>query len=63
MIKLRKKATVARRVRRQHTGAFKAQVPCTSRLVLAVLLDLIPQHSVWACHSPLATGELSYVSH
>ena len=26
MVKLRKKATVARRVRRQHTGAFKAQV-------------------------------------
>ena len=26
MVKLRKKAGVARRVRRQHTGAFKAQV-------------------------------------
>ena len=26
MVKLRKKASVARRVRRQHTGAFKAQV-------------------------------------
>ena len=26
MTKLRKKATVAKRVRRQHTGAFKAQV-------------------------------------
>ena len=26
MVKLRKKASVARRMRRQHTGAFKAQV-------------------------------------
>ena len=26
MVKLRKKANVARRVRRQHTGAFKARV-------------------------------------
>ena len=26
MVKLRKRANVARRVRRQHTGAFKAQV-------------------------------------
>jgi len=26
MVKLRKKAAVVRRVRRQHTGAFKAQV-------------------------------------
>ena len=26
MVKLRKKASIARRVRKQHTGAFKAQV-------------------------------------
>ena len=34
MVKLRKKAAVARRVRRQHTGAFKAQV---AQVALAAL--------------------------
>ena len=44
MVKLKKKAGVARRVRRQHTGAFKAQVaPGSALREDKTLAQLVPR--------------------
>ena len=50
MVKLRKKATVARRVRRQHTGAFKAQVALAALREDKTMVQLCQEFDLHANH-------------